>query len=171
MAKLPTTKDKKAKEIPGEKPIAKNKTQEFFCQLYAGVATKNFFGNATQSYLQAYGGQKEINDIEERLLTMDQEKDLGEIMKLQGRIETIKHSARSAAALLLTNISISARCDYLVNRFLDPEMADREMGYVIGQREELHAKVAAYNAVAKVKNRISNKLEGEFIFRWEDDSE
>lgn len=169
MAKTPTKKETK-KITPGEESL-KNKPHEMFCQLYAGVASKNFFGNATQSYLQALGGQLKINEFEEKKLTLNMETDLGDILKIEGQIQTIRNSARTQASTMLTNLNIKARCDYLTNRFLDPDNADREMGWVIAQREHIPSKVAAYTAIAKVKNRLSSKLEGEFIFKWEGDED
>lgn len=172
MAKTPTKTENKKVVVPGSVAL-KNKNQEQFCQFYAGIATRNFFGNATQSYLQTFGGQEQINALEEKKLTLDpgSETGIGEMLKIEAKVASIKNSAKSAASYLLTNVDVSLRCNWLTNRFIDPEMADREMGFVIGQREDLRAKVSAYTAVAKVKNRLSNKLEGEFIFKWESDDE
>ena len=160
----------RTKETLGEKLLSKPK-QELFCQIYAGVTTKNLFGNATQSYLQSHGGQREIDELEKKIPTRNTDEETRVMTEAQKRITSIKNAARANAARLIANDSISARCGYLINRFLDPEIADREMAYVIAQREDLHAKVSAYTAVAKVKNRLNNKLQGEFIFKWEEDSE
>lgn len=171
MAKTPTKKDKKI-VIPGSLPL-ENKKREQFCQFYAGIATRNFFGNATQSYLQTFGGQDEINKLEEKKLTINPDDDNGikEMLSIEAKVASIKNTSKSAASRMLTDVDVFTRCNWLTNRFIDPEMMDREMGYVIGQREDLRSKVSAYTAVAKVKGRLSSKLEGDFVFKWQGDEE
>lgn len=162
----------------GTKPL-KNPRHELFCQLYAGISSKNYFGNGTQSYLHAFGNEEKIAklEIEVAMCESQRGKDpdtgksyrvLAALKKLE--IKKIEKIAGVQATQLLVNLSIRARTDYLLDRFLDPEISDREMGYVISQRRDLQSKVAAYLAVAKVKNRLNEKppSDTKYEVSWEE---
>lgn len=167
---------KKAKKLsPGEEKV-KDKKQELFCQLYAGLSTRDFFGNATNSYLYAYGGQDEIDKIETDLIIAGPNSDLDAIgiadkRRKNARIFQLKSNAKTSGNRLLRIVHILKRVNYLTDQFLNDDMMDREMAYVIAQRNDLMSKVTAYDKVTKIKNRITDKLTGELVVRWEDDDE
>lgn len=157
---------KKNKKINPKNPLP-DPQQEFFCQLYAGVASKNYFGNATASYLHAYGGEAETYDIMQKLAVLTRlVKDREERGRLEMRKKQIYASANASGTRLLVNVNVKARCDYLLDQCLNDEEMDREMAYVLRQRKDLNSKVQAYGQVVKVKNRITEKLQGEIVVSW-----
>lgn len=165
----------KAKLQPGEAEL-KNPKHELFCTLYAGLASKRYFGNATQCYLHVYGGEERLAELDNEI---DDTWDSGdpETTNLRRHLKTekrsIENSAAASSSRLLMDVKISLRCDWLLDQFLTDAKADREMAYVITQREDLMSKVAAYREVAKVKERIrgAGALQGEFTFAWEGDED
>ena len=159
--------------LPGE-PKLKNAKHELFSVLYAGVASGYYFGNGTRCYLHAFGREKEIEDLQEQIeKTYEMPGKTGDNKRrtLKSRIKSIENSARSYGAQLLANISVANRTNYLLDRYLSDDYADREMAFVISQRDDLMAKVAAYREGAKVKERVrgANALSGEFTFTWDKD--
>lgn len=113
-----------------KKDSALNPQQELFCQLYA--RSREFFGNAVQSYCAAYG--IDAND------------------------KNANHGARSSAYRLLTNADILKRVDQLLGD-LTEEQVDQELAFVIRQNYELPSKVAAIREWNKVKGRIIEKID------------
>lgn len=119
------------------------------------------------SYLEAYGGQEEIDKIEQQLaLIPELARTFEERAPLIARIKQIKTTANSNGSRLLTKAEIRGRCDALLDKVLDPEIMDREMAWTITQRFDIPSKVAAYREVAKVKGRINDKLQGEIKVVW-----
>lgn len=160
-------KKSKKKQLPS-KPLHDSQ-QEFFCQLYAGVASKNYFGNATASYLHAYGGEAETYEIMQKLAVIPRlAKQRDEWMPLEQRKKQIYATANACGTRLLVNVHVKARCDYLLDQCLNDDEMDREMAYVMRQRKDLNSKVQAYGQVVKVKNRITEKLQGEIVVSWKD---
>lgn len=158
--------------LSGEAKI-KNERQELFAVLYAGIATKHYFGNGRQCYLHAYGGEERLYEIEEKIARTFDGGKLGETerRKLKSEKRSIENTATVNASRLLMNANVARRVAYLFDRYLSDDYMDREMAYVIGQRDELIPKVAAYREVAKVKERIrgAGALTGSFEFGWMDD--
>lgn len=162
---------KKAKPLlPGEEKL-KDPKQEFFCQLYAGMSTRDFFGNGTNSYLYAYKYQDEIDKLEVEEIGLVGEGTAKRTREIDARIKQLKSSAKTSGNRLLRVVHISRRVNFLLDSILSDEMMDREMAFVIGQRFDLMSKVNAYDKVTKIKNRISDKLSGELVVRWEDDDD
>jgi len=95
-------------------------------------------GNATEAYMRVYGLPPESRRV-----------------------------ASANASRLLTKANISTYANTLVERFLENINADREMAFVIAQRTDLRAKVAAYAALMKVRGRTGPPSSKEFTFRWE----
>jgi len=165
----------KAKYILGSEPL-KDKQRELFCQLYGGIASKMFFGNAAACYRYAYGGQEEIDAITLQLMDLEEpgegvKKNKPEILRLEKRKKSIEMSANASGTRLLANVNIRQRVDYLFDQGLTDEMMDREMAFVIMQRGDLQSKVMAYDKVTKIKQRVSDKLSGELVVKWESDEE
>jgi hypothetical protein len=124
----------KIKKIEDEKKREDDKSlnpkQEMFCQLYA--VSREFFGNATQSYCLAYGINPEDKDA--------------------------YRGAKSSAFNLLTNPDITERISDLL-RDVNEQVVDEELGYVIRQRYELPSKIAAIREWNKIKGRITDKVD------------
>lgn len=113
----------------------KNPNHELFCNLYA--SDKEFFGNGVASYVEAYN------------------KDL--------RKKGTYASSRTMAYKLLTKADILARIREIMDIYINDEVVDKELAFVIKQNAELSAKVAAIREYNQLKGRITKKLhiEGE----------
>jgi len=109
-----------------------NPEQELFCKLFA--TTREFFGNGTQAYIEAY-------DID---------------IKHKGAYA----SARTCASNLLTNLNILDRINELLELGgLSNERVDKELLFLITQDAEFSAKLGAIKEYNQLKNRIQKKLE------------
>lgn len=163
----------------------KNKNHELFCHLYSGNKFGKIFGNATLSYMNSFGFAIEVEKNLEKIMVLDERKGaawkagekekhkalVGEIDTLGKRNSSLRKTAAANGDKLLRNTEILRRIDYLFDVYLNPDVMDREMSYVMAQRDDLISKVAAYREVAKVRGRVSNKIDGELVVRWEDDSD
>ena len=108
-----------------------NPKQELFCQYYS--STEEFFGNGVESYIKAYQTEN-------------------------GKRITYK-SAKTCAYRLLTNVDILARINELMDLFLNDQVVDKELSFVVMQKGDLSAKVAAIREYNKLKQRIVDKIE------------
>lgn len=105
-----------------------NLNQERFCELYA--SDREFFGNGTQAYIEAYG--KEAGDYE---------------------------ACRRAASRLLTNVDILKRIDeYLDDIVMNDQHADKQLGFWMTQKDNPTAAMAAIREYNALKQRITKKL-------------
>jgi len=172
-------KKDKTKKVPGE-AVLKNPKHELFCWVYAGYHNARLFGNGTQSYMQAYGYNSEIDKINEKIEIIRAKKgkkdavtgeDVG-ITVLEAKIKSIKHVAQTLAYDLMTKKPIRQRIDYLLSSYITHDHGDRELQFVILQRNDLASKVAAIREYNRLKER-GNKgvLEGNFTFTWEKDDD
>jgi|GEM_PF-3024845 len=106
--------------------------QELFCQYYA--SDKEFFANGTQSYIQAYG--------------LDREK-----------VSDYKN-AMSAASDLLRNPKIITRINELLESGgLNDAFVDKQLQFVISQSYDLSSKIAGIREYNKLKARIIDRLD------------
>lgn len=96
------------------------------------------FGNATQAYIHAYG-----------ITPVGQE------------------HARKAASRLVTKVDILARIEALLDECLDHKIVDRELAKLILQNKDLSVKVAAIREYNRIRERVTEKLSGNFVFSWE----
>lgn len=116
-----------------------NPNEELFCNLYA--RDKEFFGNGTQSYIEAYKpDQKKTNWYQ---------------------------SVRQSASQLLTKPHICKRItDLLELNELNDNAVDKQMGFVIHQYQDLHAKMKGIQEYNKLKGRITTKLSQDKPFEF-----
>lgn len=136
MNKSPVKVSKKKKvqkaSIKEIKAKGLNPQREFFCQLYA--SSREFFGNGTQSYIEAYN-----IDITEK---------------------GAYASARTRAYELLTNSDILKRIDELMEHaVLNDQFVDKQLSFVISQNADMPSKVAAMKEYNKLKQRIVEKVD------------
>lgn len=106
--------------------------QELFCQLYA--TNREFFGNGTQAYIEAYN------------------------------IDTTQRnaykSAMSMASRLLRNVKILARLHELMEiGVLNDARVDKELAFLIEQNSEFGVKLGAIREYNALKARIKQKLD------------
>ncbi|MBU4274649.1 terminase small subunit [Patescibacteria group bacterium] len=88
------------------------------------VTDRDCFSNGTQTYIKAFGGK------------------------------TTHRAARQHAYRLLTKDYVTARIRELLDIYINNEVVDRELGFVITQKADLSSKVAAIREYNKVKRRI-----------------
>lgn len=107
-----------------------NLKQQLFCGLYA--SDKEFFGNGAESYIEAYStGKKRVG----------------------------YQTAVVNASKLLTNTKILERIDELMNVMINNTIVDKELAFVVIQKANLPAKVAAIKEWNLLQQRIIKKLD------------
>lgn len=159
---------KKRTIVPGSEKLS-NPKWELFAHLYTGHHNSRLFGNGTQCYSIAYGYDSRIATMQGEIEDLNSKGSAGYTVKvkaLEAAIRRILKTCAVEAAGLLIKPSITQRCDHLLSSYISNEFADRELAYVIAQREDLTAKVAAIKEQNRVKSRVATKLEGEFVFEW-----
>lgn len=160
-AKKEPKKRKKSEIKLGSKEL-ENKRHEIFCRLYAGIHGMSFFGNGTRCYMQAFGFNEEVKKLRESVDQIAAKKERGYTTKVQMvllRIRSKEKVASVMASELLANLSISPRIDYLMENMFDDNFADRELGFVIGQRHDLPSKVSAIRHYDDKKGRITKHMD------------
>ena len=111
-----------------KKPRRLTLQQEQFCKIFVSA---DFFGNGTQSYIEAYG------------------------------IDTTRKGAydcaRASASELLTKVNINAKITELIDRAgLNDHNVDKQLLVAIQQNAEFGSKVSAIREYNKLKARIKN---------------
>lgn len=102
-----------------------------FCNLYV---TKEFFGNGTEAYIEAYN--------------ID--------LTRKGAYE----GARASASRLLTNANILNRINELLdNQGLNNEFVDKQLLFILTQNADFGAKIQAIKEYNKLRQRITDKIE------------
>jgi hypothetical protein len=107
-----------------------NEKQKLFCKLFV---SKEFFGNGTLSYCEAY--DKDPEDVKEY------------------------SSARHSASLLLDNVNISKHINNLLeDGGLNDAHVDKRMLFLINQNEDKSTALAAIKEYNKIKGRTDKTL-------------
>lgn len=120
-------KKKKEKSIENELSMR----QKRFCELYV---SQDFFGNGTQSYIEAYG--------------IDLNK------------KNAYNTAKVSASENLAKPNIIAYINQLLeDGGLNDSHVDKQLLFVINQHADFPSKVAAIREYNKVRGRITNKIE------------
>lgn len=121
--------EQKAKERKPGTQLTPNR--ELFCALYS--SDEEFFGNGVHSYIKAFN------------------------------IDITKPGAYNAARVstsrLLKDPEILARVRELLDIYVDDNIADRELDFVVLQKADLPSKVAAIRERNKLKQRIIERQE------------
>lgn len=108
-----------------------NIRHEAFCQLYA--SDLEFFGNGTQSYIKVYNPVQRGNWY---------------------------NVVRANASKLLTNANVLKRIDELLNfDGFNEQAVDKELKFVIAQRNDLASKVSAIREFNRLKARVTEKMD------------
>ena len=110
--------------------------EELFCKLYA--SNEEYFGNGTRSYLKAFGK-----------------------FGKNGKEKTLNSIGSMAFALLQEN-KILKKIRELQDIYMNDIVADKELSFVILQKNELNPKVKAITEYNKLRGRHSS-LKFEFI--------
>jgi hypothetical protein len=67
-------------------------------------------------------------------------------------------TAQASASRLLLNGIVLKRIDELLDIYINDQVVDKETAFVVIQKKDLNAKVAAIREYNKVKGRITTKL-------------
>lgn len=159
----------KKKDIPKGSAKLANPKHELFVWLYAGHHNRELFGNGTRCYMQAYGYNDQINKLQKEIDELMDKKEKGYSVAVslrERRMKGLRSIAGVEASGLLAKPSIRQRCDFLMMELFTNDFMDAELVFTAGQRFDLASKVAAIREFNRVKDRGSNKLEGEFTIRW-----
>lgn len=154
------------------KETLSNPKHELFCHLYAGYHNRELFGNGTRCYGHVYH-RAELEKIRAKLDELRNKKPPGYTVQVdmyERREKSLYETAKTNAADLLTKANLAARIDFLLDQLISNDFMDRELAFTAGQRWDLNAKVAAIREFNRLKARASDKLEGEFNFRWVDET-
>lgn len=139
-----------------------NKRHEIFCRLYAGVHGMNFFGNGARCYMHAFGYNEEIVALRQKMSDIAEKREKGFTTKVQMVLLRIKAKEKIAtveASGLLAKPNVSDRVDFLMENMFDDNFADRELGFVMGQRYDLPSKVSAIRHYDDKKGRIVKHID------------
>lgn len=112
-----------------------NEKQKLFCEYYAG--SRETFGNATRSYILAYGMAWKGTKKE----------------KLK-----VENVAAVNAHHLLRNPKLTQHINIIRQRFITDDMVDFEVAKVIMQDKELAPKVAGIKVYNDVRGRVVKKM-------------
>jgi len=163
-------KRNKQKAEPGAEAL-KNPKWELFTHLYSGHHNSQLFGNGTQCYSLAFGYTERIVKAQEIIEDLNIKREAGYTVKVKAQeaaIRRMKNTCAVEAARILINPKIRTRCDWLLRSTISTDFSDQELQYVIAQRHDLTSKVQAIKEHNRVKQRVSDKIEGELVVRWED---
>lgn len=109
-----------------------NPKQEEFCQLYVSPDT-DFFGNGTQSYIEAYNPERKGNWY---------------------------NSAMASASRLLRNVKICERINKILEKQgLNNQFVDKQLVFLITQFSNLKVKLSAIQEYNKLRGRIVDRSE------------
>lgn len=145
----------------GSVPLV-NERHEVFCRLYAGLHGMNFFAHGTRCYVQAFGYNDQIADLRKKVDQIAQKRERGYTTKIQMlllRVKAKEKIAQVEASGLLSKPIISERVDFLMENMFDDNFADRELGFVMGQRNDLPSKVSAIRHYDDKKGRITKHMD------------
>jgi hypothetical protein len=157
--------DKSKITIDASKPIPKQLNQERFCFLYSSGKNMETFGNATKSYIQAFGFLEKINKANEELTIIPYNKEI-ERKKKRQEVLKMENNCRANSSYLLTNPNIVARCDWYLMQLYSDDNVDAELSFAIRQRKDIPSKVSAIKEYNRVKNRVQEKISGEITIVW-----
>lgn len=102
-----------------------NPRQELFCQYF--IKDEELLGNGTMAYAEAYNFKKEGNWY---------------------------RSCMVSASRLLRSVKISQRINELLKIYLDDNLVDTELAYVVSQKADLSSKVAAIREYNRLRRRV-----------------
>lgn len=164
------------KDYDGTKPLP-DPRQEMFCIVYTTNTLPNFWANGQNSYEFAYGFTQKIEDIQKNtaelreLMKLDKKKRKKplaqidrEISANHKEIERLHNVASASASRSLLSESIKKRCGALLDALALHTIVDRELVYLIQQRNDNHVKIEAIKHHDKREKRILDKVEMQHTF-------
>lgn len=156
---------------PKEKQTPEKIKQDAFCYFYASGKSLETFGNATKSYIMAYGFFEKIKLLEEELVIIPYRKEDERKLKRQA-IMKVENSCAAMASALLRNIKIIAQCGKLLDELYSETHMDRELARAATQNKDIASKVAAIREFNRVKNRVEEKIiNNNTVYMWDTDED
>jgi len=156
-----TKKAVKENSIELTDPTKKGLTpsEQSFCEIY--ISPTEFYGNGTQSYIEAYkveivaqggGTRKKLAEGKNKQMTLG--------------------SVREAAYRLLTRVDILERIDSLMEEGgLNDQFVDKQLKHLITQQADPRVQLAALAEYNKLKARIVNQQSNIHTFATDDMSD
>lgn len=162
----------KDENYDGSTPLPDPK-QELFCDIFTTNTLPRFWANGQHSYEFAYGYTDRIQKVEDeideiRKLTLQPKskrkgKSLAGLMReIEAKKEEIKkmnNTCRACAPVLLARPSIKKRCGYLLDKLATHLIVDRELTYLIQQRDDNTVKMSAIAHHDKREQRIRERID------------
>lgn len=156
----------------GDTPLPDPKW-ELFCMVYTTNTMREYWAHAQNSYLLAWGREPEIHKLEDqidhcRTLMGGKKRDRRgksiaelerEIVALNSKIKSITRAAASCASDMLTKPHVKARVAYLLDKLATNLIVDRELTYMIQQRDNLDIKMSAIEHYNKVQQRLRERVD------------
>lgn len=146
--------------------------QELFCVIFTSNTLPKFWGNGQNSYEFAYGYTDKIDAVEDEIRELNKilllpkkkrKKTIAQIVReVEDKNEQIRkmhQTCRSASSRLLTNVHIKERNGHFLDTLSVNLIVDRELTYLIQQREDNGAKMNAIEHYNKREQRIREKIE------------
>lgn len=145
-------------EYDGSTPLAEPK-QEFFCELFTTNTLPAFWGNGGYAYEFAYGHTERITKLEAGINGTKKMREGKTKVDCEREITQIHATCRSAASRLLTNYNIKLRVGHLLDSLALHTIVDRELIYLIQQREDNAVKMSAIAHHDKRTQRIRERVD------------
>lgn len=151
-------------DYDGKIPL-ENPKWELFCNIFTTNTLPRFWGNGMNSYMFAFGHDVRIQELNQKIeaISVDGKKknakNLAKINALRKQIESIQNGCRSSAPPLLLQPSIKRRCAYLMDQLASHLIVDRELLYIIQQRDDLDVKARAIEHHDRRETRIREKVD------------
>lgn len=140
-----------------QKGALDNVNHELFCQYY--VNNSILFGNATQSYNEAY--KYNLDDLPDDDAVYDTDKKSKTYGKKleKSTYEKAYNVCSVEGARLLRNPKVNARIVVLLNELLTDEVVDGQLAKVIMQDKDIGPKVQAIKAYNDIRGRVIKKTD------------
>ncbi len=175
MKKKPPHKQQRPEDLPdydGSTPLDDVRA-ELFCEIYTTNTLRRYWAHGEHSYEFAYGYTDKLEKIDDEIDSLKKikllpkskrkGKSLAQIDRLiedqLGQAKKIRRVCASLASRLLTKASIRARCNNNLDNLATHIIVDRELTYLIQQRDNPQVKHAAISHYDKREQRIREKVD------------
>lgn len=160
-------------DYDGTKPLSDPK-HELFSVLFTTNTLPHYWGHGQHCYTFAYGFTQKIEKVEDEIdelakkLAVPRSKRKGKetdadierkIKVKHNEIKKMERTCRSCAPRLLASADIKLRCGFLLDTLAINLIVDRELTYLIQQREDNAAKMDAIQHYDKKMQRIREKVD------------
>jgi hypothetical protein len=159
-------------DYDGSTPL-RDPQQELFCIIFSSNTLPKYWGNGQNSYAFAYGHSEKIDKIEEEVDALQEliglpkkqrkGKSIAELERAinskRFKIQSIYRACAASAARLLVRGNIKIRCGALLDKLATHVIVDRELTWLIQQRDNVDIKLGAIAHHDKREQRIREKID------------